>query len=63
MRYRPNPMNWTEKETINYLNWIEKKFMPLEGKNHEELGKFSMDEGIVLRRLNVIIPLTSCDFQ
>ena len=55
-------MNWTEKETINYLNWIEKKFMPLEVKNHEELGKFSMDEGIVLRRLNVIIPLTSCDF-
>lgn len=57
-----NPINWTEKETINYLTWIERKFVPLEVKNHEELGKFSMDEGIILRKLNDIVPLDSTDF-
>ncbi|KAG0667084.1 Pol I core factor CF [Monosporozyma unispora] len=58
-----NPMDWTEKETINYLNWMEEKFMPLEKQNHEDLGKLSMDERIIYRKLNDIIPLKSTELQ
>lgn len=57
-----NPMEWSDKETINYLNWIEQKFMPLERQNHEDLGKLSMDEKIIYRKLNDIIPLKSSQF-
>lgn len=57
-----NPINWSEKESTNYLTWIERKFIPLEVKNHEDLGKLSMDEGIILRKLKDIVPLDTTYF-
>lgn len=51
--------NWNDKQTLDYLEWIESQFMPNQGGHVNERNEATMtiDQKIARRKLYKIIPL------